>query len=394
MQMNDAYHKAQQLLLAASTPKGYLASVHNTNNYKRIWTRDGVVIGLAALCTENATLIQTFKRHLQTVFEHQHPTGFLPSNVDIEKQQQSYGGSVGRTDNGSWGVIGLCLYSMVTQKDDLLERYRPAVEKIFHVMDVWEFNGKHLIYMPQSGNWADEYFGHGYILSEQLLRLFALRLAALCYVNKDYQNKAITIQKTIEKNFWNRPQQNKNLYFQTLENKLDDSPKDYWLMGFNPSGYYQQCDLLANALSLILKIGEQQQRDILVEYLTKQFQQSQFILPCFSPIIKNEDAAMQQLKNLYAFEFRNYPGEFHNGGLWTVWNSFLVWALQTNQSELAKQLTPKIHQANAINNWDFNEYIDAKNQEAKGVSQCSWSAAASILAEKNDVLQKAMFGII
>ena len=44
-------------------------------------------------------------------------------------------------------------------------------------MDAWEFNGKQLMYVPQGADWADEYLQHGYILFDQLLRIWALELA-------------------------------------------------------------------------------------------------------------------------------------------------------------------------------------------------------------------------
>ena len=39
------------------------------------------------------------------------------------------------------------------------------------------------------------------------------------------------------------------------------------------------------------------------------------------------DWEMKELESNYAYTFRNKPHEFHNGGLWPVWNGFLVAAL-------------------------------------------------------------------
>ena len=174
MILRTGYIKAIELLREASTPMGFVASVQEHDNYKRIWTRDGVVNGLAALMSSEADLIQTFRATLETIFDHQHPTGFMPSNVAMDGSI-SYGGTVGRADNPSWAVIGLCQYALITQDDSLLQKYRRQVEKCFSVMDAWEFNGKHLLYVPQSGDWADEYIQHGYVLFDQLLRVWALR---------------------------------------------------------------------------------------------------------------------------------------------------------------------------------------------------------------------------
>ncbi len=95
------------LLRRAVTPHGFVASVQDVTNYQRVWTRDGVITGLAALGSGEAALIYTFGDTLRTVFSHQHPVGFFPSNVDPQTGKASYGGNCGRVDNVSWAVIGL-----------------------------------------------------------------------------------------------------------------------------------------------------------------------------------------------------------------------------------------------------------------------------------------------
>ena len=78
------YARAIELLRQASTAKGFVASVQEHDNYKRIWTRDGVVNGLAALMSEEEDLIETFRATIETIFDHQHPVGFMPSNVAMD----------------------------------------------------------------------------------------------------------------------------------------------------------------------------------------------------------------------------------------------------------------------------------------------------------------------
>jgi len=152
--MREVYEKALALMKAASTPAGFVASIQAHDNYQRVWTRDGVIIGLAALLSGDHSLIQTFEQTIKTVFQHQHPSGFMPSNVAADRSV-SYGGTVGRVDNVSWALIGLCQYCLLLKDNSLFEQYRPSIDRACAVMDAWEFNGKHLMYTPQSGDWAD-----------------------------------------------------------------------------------------------------------------------------------------------------------------------------------------------------------------------------------------------
>jgi hypothetical protein len=51
-----------------------------------------------------------------------------------------------------------------------------SAERAVHCLGAIEYNGRHLMYVPTGGNWADEYIFEGYILYDQVLRAWALRL--------------------------------------------------------------------------------------------------------------------------------------------------------------------------------------------------------------------------
>ena len=109
---NINYNKAIQLLNQVSTDAGFLASAENTSNYQRVWARDGVICGLAALASGNEKLIETFKNTLETLANNQHELGTIPSNVLVSenKNDVSYGGLAGRVDAVTWFIIGVCQY--------------------------------------------------------------------------------------------------------------------------------------------------------------------------------------------------------------------------------------------------------------------------------------------
>ncbi|KYP16429.1 hypothetical protein, partial [Flavihumibacter sp. CACIAM 22H1] len=305
------YQNSLEILQKASTPYGFVASLQEQDNYRRIWTRDGTINSLAALLSGDQSLIETVKATLHTLFKNQHPTGFMPSNVSIGAGL-SFGGTVGRADNPSWAVIGLCQYTLLQNEHSLANAYQAQVEKCFSVMDAWEYNGKHLMYVPQSGDWADEYIQHGYILFNQLLRVWALRLAATVYEKPGWRQKADAIQQVIETNFWNRAG-NGVLYAPNIKHQLQDAPVGYWLMGFNPARIYHQFDLQANSLALLLGIGNEQEKNETLQYLQGLFLRKQSLLPSFYPTIGYGTPDMKELENNFAYGFRNKPHEFHNG---------------------------------------------------------------------------------
>ncbi|MBD3610567.1 MAG: glycogen debranching protein, partial [Gammaproteobacteria bacterium] len=96
---SNIYQDAIGLLYRCTTDDGFLASPTQNANYRRIWARDGIILGLAALISEEEQLIHTFRTTLLTLTHHQGPHGEIPSNVEPLSQRISYGGTTGRIDS-------------------------------------------------------------------------------------------------------------------------------------------------------------------------------------------------------------------------------------------------------------------------------------------------------
>ena len=374
-----AYQRSIGILKKASTPHGFVASLIEHDNYKRIWTRDGSINSMAALLSGEPDLIETVKVTLHTIFRHQHASGFMPSNV-TPGAGVSYGGTVGRADNPSWAVITLCQYALMQNDLSFAKQYLAQVVSCFSVMDAWEYNGKHLLYVPQSGDWADEYIQHGYVLFNQLLRIWALQLAARVFEREEWAAKAAKIREVVEINYWNRLGAGP-LYAANLKHQLREAPQGYWLMGFNPARVYPQFDLQANALAIILGLGAADENRETFQYIQGLQLRKKSLVPSFYPSILQNDADMRELENNFAYGFRNRPHEFHNGGLWPVWNGLLVAAaVLMNDPEFAASITHEIELANEKNQHQYNECLQGESQEPIGVPYCTWSAGGHVIA--------------
>lgn len=377
------YDKAIELLYKVSTPNGFLASAENTSNYQRVWARDGVICGLAALASDDKKLIETFKKTLETLAKYQHRIGTIPSNVLIgtDKVEVSYGGLAGRVDAVTWFIIGVCQYAFHTKDDSIVKKYESQIEKALLLLEAWEFNNKHLLYVPLSGNWADEYITDGYVLYDQLLRVWALKS-----YNHFKKNKAITIKidkiiKQIQVNFL--PNAEGQKFHERAYYELDF--KEYLPCSFSPSGYKNQFDAFANSLVLLLNIGtEKIQNKIINHSYDLALSTKLGLLPAFWPPIFENEEYWNLLKDNCKYEFRNYPYEFHNGGSWPMVNGFFGMALLfKSQKNMAKAILDRINEANSLNNFSFFENFNSNSSMPNGVAFCAWSAAATILVHQS-----------
>ena len=382
MNNTAAYNRATNLLQDVASTKGFLASVENTSNYKRVWARDGVICGLAALASGDKHLIQTFKNTLETLAENQHAIGTIPSNVLITEKgpEVSYGGLAGRVDAHTWFVIGVCQYVHTVGDTDFFLKHKPNLVKVLQLLDVWEFNNNHLIYVPLSGNWADEYITDGYVLYDQLLRIWALS-AYNYFVNDSAITRKIALcRDQVETNFL--PNSTGAKYHERAYNEVKFN--DFMPCSFSPSGYKTNFDAFANALAVILNIGTNDFQNKILEHAQSLASSTTMgLLPAFWPPVFENDEHWNLLKNNCKYEFRNYPYEFHNGGSWAMVNGFYGLALCLKGNKVAaNQLLLKINEANARENFAFYENFNTKTTEPNGVAFCAWSAAATVLVHQ------------
>lgn len=380
---NVSYHKAIALLHQVSTKNGFLASAENTSNYQRVWARDGVICGLAALASADEKLIATFKNTLETLADNQHEIGTIPSNVLISegKTEVSYGGLAGRVDAVTWFIIGMCHYASHQNEPEFIVKYKTHIEKALALLNAWEFNNKHLLYVPLSGNWADEYITDGYVLYDQLLRIWALKSYNFFAKSAVLAKKIEDITHQIESNFL--PNSNQEKYHEKAYQELVFNK--YLPCSFSPSGYKTQFDAFANALIVLLKIGTKEIQNQILEFASSLASETKLgLVPAFWPPVFQEDEHWNLLKNNCKYEFRNFPYEFHNGGSWSMVNGFVGLAmLSQNQTENAAHLLEKINQANAVDDFSFYENFNTDTKAPNGVAFCAWSAAATVLIHQS-----------
>lgn len=380
---NLNYTKALELLHKASSSEGFLASAQDISNYKRVWARDGVICGLAALASGNVDLIATFRKTLETLAENQHYNGTIPSNVMTNENvvEVSYGGLAGRVDAVTWFIIGICQYSFYTNDAAFMKKYESNIQKCLQLLEAWEFNNRHLMYVPLSGNWADEYITDGYVLYDQLLRIWALKSFNHFAKNDLISAKIEKISEQLEINF--TPNSIGEKYHERAYKEVNI--QKYMPCSFSPAGYKTQFDAFANSLALFLNIGSKDFQNSILEYsIALKNEMTLQLLPAFWPPVKESDLDWNLLKNNCKYEFRNYPNEFHNGGSWPMVNGFYGLALLAKEKDgEALRLLNAINEANAVENFSFYENFNSETKLPNGVPFCTWSAAATVMLHQS-----------
>lgn len=405
-QDREGYQKALDLLRECSTSHGFLASLTDKANYHRVWGRDGSLMSLAALTTDDSELIETARTTLKTLREYQGPHGEIPSNVDPETDRISYGGTAGRVDADLWFVIAVGEYWKLTGDKDFLKEFLKPLEKVRFLLGCWEFNSRGLLYIPQTGDWADEYIHNGYVLYDQLLYLQAQCVLAEIHkfqhdsVDHLLQEKITRLKHLVRANYWfwdhcdDKQDEDvpEDVYHPVLYRKSRNSSKckagRFWMPFFSPQGYGYRFDALANILVSFLNVADDDQRQRTDDYIQQELVPKDIaLIPAFHPVIEPEDGDWHQIQMTFSYSFKNKPYQYHNGGLWPMLTGFYVADLAARGHEKkARQFLEGIDRANAMEldgePWSFPEYVHGKEFTPGGTRGQGWSAAGAVIAHQ------------
>ncbi len=405
----EGYERALSMIKQCASEHGFYASPTDVANYQRVWGRDGNIIGITALVTGDEELIETCKRTLKTLKDHQGPHGEIPSNVDPNSQRISYGGMAGRVDADLWFIIGCAEYWKKTGDDSFLDEFIPAIEKTVFLLGAWEFNNRGLLYIPETGDWADEYLQEGYVLYDQLLYLQALRsvyeIRKYMHGSEDHnlRERIVRLKNMIFDNYWilDGDSVPEHVYHEILYKKTRHAREycidRYWLPFFTPHGYGYRFDSMSNVFAYLVGKCPEERSEKVDRHIDKIIEGNDIdLLPAFHPVIKEVDEDWKDLKMTFSYNFKNRPYEYHNGGLWPLITGFYVAGLvERGKHDRAVRFMEGLHRANTSamdgDEWSFPEYIHGKDFTPGGTKYQGWSASAAVLGHNCLFNNKRLF---
>ena len=383
--MNHKFKKeAWSVLTNSAKDFGFVATAQDTDNYARLWSRDSAIASLAILVHGHEALYPTVKSSILNLLDAIGDGGVFPSNVSFDKggtrSGQSFGGPVGRTDSPFWWAVTALSYMEVAQDFSSKDAVAEAIEEIERRAQAWEFNNKHLMYSPASSNWADEYPVEGYILLNNVLRLWMLTKASRLLSSDIYADKARKISGAVKYHFFGEPAEAEVLFTPSqLKQVKDLEGGDRILMSFTPGGTLNHIDTLGWSLSILLGISSESTTKKMVERLRSDIGGT--LAPAHWPIIDDGHILWGAITSNYAYNFKNYPGHFHNGGVWGLTQGFIAAAMNTlfgdNQAYMASY---EGMLESSMEDHPFAEYYSYPELKPGGVKNLCFSAGSYLIA--------------
>lgn len=359
---------AVALLRALSGPHGIHASLASTANYRAIFSRDGVMAGVAGLLLDDETITAGLVRTLEGLRDTQGPQGQIASNFELRDGQPphvSFGSLAPRLDGATWYLVGVALAARRGAINP--DQFETSVRSAVHVLDALEYNGRHLIYVPTGGNWADEYIYDGYILYDQVLRAWALRLLGVTYEQHEWVDKAGRIGARIDESFW----------------PAERSAACHPVASFTPVGAREIFDLAACSLLALSDLAPAMSASAL-DWITATFLDRDRLPPAFHPVIHEGEPDWAALSRYHLHGFRNRPHEYHNGGIWPIWLGWLALALShTGRTAARARLTQLTStQLTRTPEYGFEEYFHGTTGQSLGTPKMAYSATGIVFLDQ------------
>lgn len=368
---------AIELLRTLSTDRGIRASLSDVANYQAVFTRDAVMAGIAGVLVDDPIVQRSLVATLERLRALQGPEGQIASNYALaptDAPPVSFGSLVPRLDAATWYLVGVS----VAIRAGLIRagEFRESADAVAGLLDAIEYNGRHLLYVPAGGNWADEYLLEGYILSDQILRAWGLRLASTAFGRDDWRAKSEAIEQVIGERFWPHPGQRRPI------------------ASFTPLVERDLFDLSACALLGTAQILPARAQNAL-EWIDEEYLQKGTLPPAFAPTIAEDDAGWPALQRYHLFGFRNRPDEYHNGGIWPIWLGWLGVAFTlTGRTESCNRLRHLV--AECIGDpraYRFAEYWHGRTLAPAGTLSMGYSASGVVLLSTMDTPRlRTLFG--
>ncbi|MDA0350993.1 MAG: hypothetical protein O3A10_02125 [Chloroflexi bacterium] len=391
---NEAYEQALSSLRRNVHPMGFTAASTSDNvltdtaeNYAAIWARDSMITSLWVLESGEPDLLDTARRSIETLAEHQAPAGQIPAHVLIHNGTPEFSGlgGIASVDSSLWFVIGLTRYAFASGDLEFARRLAPAAWLTIRWLRAHDSTGDGLIQIPESSDWMDLFPRSYNVLYDEVLWHQALRdhasLLDLLELpgGDDERAQADRVRDRIREVFW-PVDHHTDMAKGALGRSFIGTPQ-YLISEVKPFDFSWRCDVYANLLAGLNGFLEDWQKERIFQFIWGVGADDPHpIRNIYPPIYPGDD----DWRDYLVVNFLNLPHHYHNGGAWPfiggIWVRFLH---QLGHEELAFDALARLTEANRLGvhqEWEFNEWLHGRSGRPMGKAHQAWSAASYIKA--------------
>lgn len=394
--MNGCYSQALIGLKKNVTSEGILAaSPHDGESkaklYTSLFSRDIGVCSLGILASNDDSLIKSLEISLSNLAKAQSPRGQLPFHIRPKEKIVQWW-MPGTIDSTLWWAIAVLLHKKETKSEAFYNTLSAQVEKAFTWLTYQDTNNDYLLEQGEASDWADEMPRMGIVLYTNALWHWLVKLRIEVEMRNDLKpllahihegvNTMLWVHKTGDSTVDYMPDNEYTRTHPFAANMIEITNAQavylpYYLGFISHKSFEMRCDVYGNILACLSGLADEKKQAGIVDFIKRCGANQPFpVKAMYPPIYPGEP----DWRPYMAKGRQNYPWQYHNGGIWPYIGGFWVALLSQLDKKKAKAELEKLAAANALNNWEFNEYLHGQLGTPMGIPHQSWNMAMYLYA--------------
>jgi hypothetical protein len=362
--------EALQLLRENVAPDGILAAAPGKRAreraYDRVFARDAAVCILAMATSGDPLLERASALSLLTLAQHQAANGQIPKFVEK---------ATGLGDFWYVGCIDATLWWLIAVHRVAGRRFSARVRKAITWLACQEHPHIQLVQQNEASDWADIMPRSGFVLYTNALWYHVKRLYGL--------PGAAATRRHFNQLFMPSDQDfpdYRRLRLMAHYARRRRSLPELYLSFVNLAAWGDEGDVFGNALAVLLGLADGARAKSVLRAIDRAQQGAPYpVRVTLAPITREQP----QWRAYMERHLQNIEHQYHNGGIWPMVGGFWVMALAcAGMQARARAELERLAQANAVNDWQFNEWFHGVSGEPRGMPRQSWNAATFLLARR------------
>lgn len=371
--------EALRLMRENLGPHGFLAAAPGagarSRGYDRVFGRDAALCAIAAARSGDARLAAGARRSLRTLAAHQAKNGQIPKYVDPETNSADFW-YLGCIDATLWWLIAVRRVAQHLGEPAFEQRLKGRIKKALDWLACQEHQQIFLLQQNEASDWADIMPRSGFVLYSNALWHLVKRLYRLPHA-EDTRHHFNFLFHPFSGHL---PEYRRlRLLMHYVRNRTRN--RELYLSFVNLGQWGDEGDVFGNLLAVLCGLADDHRANRILHAVARnQAGAAHPVRVTCTPIARDHP-----LWRTYMGRHRqNMEYRYHNGGIWPFVGGFWVMALAAaGKDGLAAAELAKLARANAVGNWEFNEWFNGQSGRPEGMPRQTWNAATFLLAQQS-----------
>jgi glycogen debranching enzyme len=365
-----------RLLQRNLSPAGILAATPSSRaderGYSAIFGRDAAVCALGMAVSGDASLERAAAAGLATLAAHQAPNGQIAKFVDVRRAEADFW-YLGCIDATAWWLVAVALLDRLRPAGRLRKRWAAQVARAVRWLECQEHQRFFLLQQNEASDWADIMPRSGFVLYTNALWYLVKRLYALPRAAETRRNANELFHPFSAALAEYRRARLLAHYVRSRARN-----RDLYLSFVNFATCGDEGDTLGNVLAVACGIADDAAAHRTLQALARAGVHDPYPVRTVCDPIEPGSPLWRAYMSRHR---QNFAWRYHNGGVWPFVGGFWVAALaRAGMHARARDELVKLARANALREWQFNEWLDGRTLAPSGMPGQSWNAAAFLIA--------------